>query len=168
MPEKVFILWFQGKNDCILHARLYKLCKKALYTLFFVCYNNNDMLCRKEGFFHIIHQTKMKEVSHIVVYFIFEIILCFFAIVGFVCTVFWLFDLYTAKKSGIALDIYIRNVDDKSDCEHCEYAVRILESVINHTALYGITKNIVISEKFFPDEMFEKLSAQYKNLRKEE
>lgn len=24
MPEMMIILWFQGKNDCILHARLYK------------------------------------------------------------------------------------------------------------------------------------------------
>ena len=107
----------------------------------------------------------MKEVPFML-YVVLEIILCFFAIVGIVCTVFEFFDLYTAKKSGLALDVHIKNAEN---IPNPEYSVRVLESMLNHSALYGITQNIIIPKQFFADDiLFEKLALQYKNIRKEE
>ncbi len=107
----------------------------------------------------------MKEVPFML-YIVLEIILCFFAIVGIVCTVFGFFDLYTAKKSGLVLDVHVKNSED---IPNPEYSVRVLESMLNHSALYDMTQNIIVPKKFFADDtLFEKIALQYKNIRKEE
>lgn len=98
--------------------------------------------------------------------FITEILICFFAVIGVTLSVITLFDIYTAKKTGLTVDIRITCL---SDPENCEYAVRILQSLINHSPIGKLMGNITLPKKILPTkELSEKLFLQYKNLKKEE
>jgi hypothetical protein len=95
-----------------------------------------------------------------------DILICFFAVIGATLSVMILFDIYTAKKTGLSVDI---RINPESTPENCEYSVRILQSLINHSALGKLAKNITIPKSAFPEEKLpEKLFSQYKNLKKEE
>lgn len=98
--------------------------------------------------------------------FVADIVICFFAVVGATLSIIHLFDIYTAKKTGLSVDI---RINPESSPENCEYAVRILQSIINHSALAKLAKTITIPKSTFTEEKLpEKLFLQYKNLKKEE
>ncbi len=98
--------------------------------------------------------------------FVVDIMVCFFAVIGATLSVIHLFDIYTAKKTGLSVDIRINSV---SSPENGEYAVSILQSLINHSALGKLTRNITVPKDIFiSDQLPERLFLQYKNLKKEE
>lgn len=95
-----------------------------------------------------------------------DIAVCFFAVIGVTLSVIILFDIYTAKKSGLSVDIHITSV---KPAENGEYAVRILQSLINHSPLGKLTQNIIIPKNIFTEkQLSEKMFLQYKNLKKED
>ena len=94
--------------------------------------------------------------------FIAEILVCFFAAVGLTFSVIGFFDILTVKKTGLSLDIRLNDVKDP---DTCEYDLLILQSIINHSPLNDITRQVVVSKKvakkapesiFYQNELFRK------------
>ena len=98
--------------------------------------------------------------------FVADIAICFFAVIGVTFSAIILFDVYTAKRAGLSVDILINSVEDT---ENCEYAVRILQSLLNHSVFGRLTRKVTIrKDSFICEKLPEKLFVQYENLKKED
>ncbi|MBE6571953.1 MAG: hypothetical protein E7656_06885 [Ruminococcaceae bacterium] len=96
--------------------------------------------------------------------FLADILICFFAAIGLTFSVIGFFDILTVKKTGLSVDIRVNNVKDP---DTCEYDLLILQSLINHSPLHSITRQVVISKNVAKDAP-ERLFYQHKHFRKEE
>lgn len=98
-------------------------------------------------------------------YLICEIAVCFFAVIGAASAVLGFFDAYTARKAGVSAKLVITDIGGRV---HTEYALRIVESLLHHSALAEAVKEIVVDANAQADgEAVERVAAEYGNIRHE-
>lgn len=104
------------------------------------------------------------------VHFAFEMILCFLAILGAVFVLREISDFYTLRRAGFSLSLIVTDLtapdstaDGDSDASREEYALRVLESILYRSPLYGTVREIVLYG--IDPALYEKLQKEYGNLR---
>ncbi len=96
-------------------------------------------------------------------YIAFELVICFFAIIGVMYLAFGIVDTYTTRKCGAHCSIVI----DRVDSGDIEYAIRIIEGIVTRDELYGFVDSVVVPREVCDDDrMIELLGKEFGNIKR--